>query len=56
VSPSLPVLSTERLRELWEAQRAREAAKAQQRLARRQQRVARQLEDANVQAHQLGMF
>lgn len=57
VSPSLPVLSAERLREeLWEAQRAREATRARQRLARRQQRITQQLQEANVQARQLGMF
>ncbi len=55
-SPNLPVFSTERLRELWEAQRALEIAKAQHRRSRRQAKIAQQLADAGVQAQQLGMF
>ena len=56
ISPNLPVLSTDRLRELWEAQRAMEIAKAQHRRSRRQAKIAQQLAEAGVQAQQLGMF
>jgi hypothetical protein len=56
ISPHLPVLSDDRLRELWEAQRAREAAKAQRRAARRRERIDQQLSAAGIAARQLGMF
>ncbi len=56
MSPRLPALTAERIRELWEAQRAQEASRAQQRRTRAQQRIARQLVDAGVQLQQLGLF
>ncbi len=56
VSPRLPVINADQVRHLWEAQRAREVAKAQQRQERRQQRVVQQLSDVGLNVQQLGMF
>ena len=56
VSPRLPVINADQVRHLWEAQRAREVAKAQQRQERRQQRVVQQLHQAGISVQQLGMF
>ena len=55
-SPRLPAIDADQIRQLWEAQRARNIAKAQQRLERRQRQVAQQLSDAGLNAQQLGMF
>ena len=54
VSPRLPAFTADRIRELWEAQRAREVVRAHQRRTRVQQRVAQELFDAGAQ--QLGLF
>jgi hypothetical protein len=54
VSPRLPAFTADRIRELWEAQRAREAVRAQQRRTRVQQRVVQELFDTGAQ--QLGLF
>ena len=56
ISPRLPVINADQVRLLWEAQRAREVAKAQQRQERRQQRVVQQLHQAGLSVQQLGMF
>lgn len=55
-SPRLPVITADQVRQLWEAQRARNVAKAQQRRERRQRQVAQQLNDAGLDVQQLGMF